>query len=91
VAADALAPDRVGDLVLPLVQAHGVATVLGPADEIVRAQRLLWDAVRVVAEPAGATALAALTSGRYRPGPTERVAVIVSGGNTGAVTFATKA
>jgi threonine dehydratase len=89
VAADALAPDRVGDLVLPVVQAHGVTTVLVPDDEILRAQRLLWDGVRVVAEPAGATALAALVSGRYRPEPTERVAVIISGGNTGAVTFAT--
>jgi threonine dehydratase len=42
----------------------------------------LWDQARVLAEPGGAAAYAALDSGAYTPQPGERVAVIVSGGNT---------
>jgi threonine dehydratase len=38
--------------------------------------------LRVVVEPAGATALAALLSGTYRPRDEERVGVIVCGANT---------
>jgi threonine dehydratase len=50
-------------------------------DEVVEAQARLWSACRLRAEPAGATALAALTSGAYRPAPGERVAVLVCGAN----------
>ncbi len=50
--------------------------------EVVDAQRRLWGTARLVAEPGGATALAALTAGRYRPAPGERVGVIVCGANT---------
>jgi threonine dehydratase len=85
VAADSLAPTRIGEHVFPIAQAHVERTVLVGDDDITDAQRILWDVLRVVAEPGGAAALAALTSGRYRPAPTERVGVIVSGGNTDAV------
>ena len=50
--------------------------------EVVDAQRRLWGTARLVTEPGGATALAALTAGRYRPAPGERVGVIVCGANT---------
>ena len=50
------------------------------------AQQVLWDTVRVMAEPGGATALAALLSSAYRPAAGERVAVIVCGGNVSAST-----
>jgi threonine dehydratase len=49
---------------------------------IQEAQRWLWHELRVVAEPGGATALAALTSGVYQPAPDERVGVLICGGNT---------
>lgn len=55
--------------------------ILVTDDEIVAAQRTLWDAVRIWPEPEGAAAFAALTSGRYRPARDERVVVVVSGGN----------
>ncbi len=42
----------------------------------------------MVAEPGGAAAFAALLSGRYRPAPDERVAVLLCGGNSDAVAFA---
>jgi threonine dehydratase len=51
------------------------------------AQRTLWDELRVIAEPAGATGLAALLSGAYAPAPGERVATLVCGANTDLKTF----
>ena len=56
-------------------------------DAIRHAQDLLWDRLRLVAEPGGCAALAALTSGRYTPAPGETVAVVISGANTAAVSF----
>ena len=61
--------------------------MLVPDAAIRDAQRLLWTALRMVAEPGGAAAMAALISGRYRPTPGERVAVLLCGANTGAVDF----
>ena len=57
-------------------------------DAIRAARRALWDIIRVVAEPGGAAAFAALLSGRYQPAPGERVGIVLSGGNTVAVDFA---
>lgn len=88
IAADSLAPRRVGDLVFPLASAHvDPAVVLVSDEDIRRAQQALWSVLRIVAEPGGAAAFAALLSGRYRPAPDERVAVLVCGGNTTGVDF----
>jgi threonine dehydratase len=88
IAADSLAPRRVGDLPFPIIQAHvEPKVVLVTDDEIRQAQAALWSALRIVAEPGGAAALAALLSRRYRPAAGERVAVLVCGGNTTAVNF----
>jgi threonine dehydratase len=87
IAADSLAPRRVGELVFPIVQRHVSATVLVSDDAIRDAQRLLWNKLRVVAEPGGAAALAALISHRYVAAPNERVAVLICGGNSTAVDF----
>ncbi|HXA36865.1 MAG TPA: threonine/serine dehydratase [Steroidobacteraceae bacterium] len=87
IAADSLAPRRVGELAFPIVQQYVRATVLVSDDAIRDAQRLLWKSLRVVAEPGGAAALAALTSRRYVPAPDERIAVLICGGNTTAVEF----
>jgi threonine dehydratase len=65
-----------------------VERVVLVTDEAIRAaQQALWDRLRIVAEPGGAAAFAALSSGRYRPDRGERVGVLVSGGNTTAVDF----
>ncbi|HSL50286.1 MAG TPA: threonine/serine dehydratase [Candidatus Deferrimicrobiaceae bacterium] len=86
-AADSLAPRRVGELVFPIARAH-IARVLLVSDAAIRrAQDALWETLRVVAEPGGAAAFSALLSGAYAPGPDERVAAVVSGGNTTAVDF----
>lgn len=87
IAADSLAPRRVGELVFPIARAHVERVVLVSDEAIRQAQRVLWEVVRVVAEPGGAAAFAALSSGAYEPQPGERVGVLVSGGNTTAVNF----
>jgi threonine dehydratase len=87
IAADSLAPRRVGELVFPIIQRHIDRTVLVSDDAIRDAQRSLWKTLRIVAEPGGAAALAALISRRYVPGPNERVGVLICGGNTTAVDF----
>ena len=86
-AADSLAPRRIGGHVFPIVQKYAPQTVLVSDEAIAEAQRTLWRALRIVAEPGGACAFSAITSGAYRPAAGERVAVIISGGNTTAVNF----
>ena len=71
----------------PIAQAHVAEVILVDDEEIVAAQRSLWDVARIVAEPGGAAATAALLSGRYTPEPDEHVGVLVSGANTDAVAF----
>jgi len=88
IAADSLAPKRVGDLAFPIIQAHvEPEVVLVTDDEIRAAQVALWNVLRIVAEPGGAAAFAALLAQRYRAAAGERIAVLVCGGNTTAVNF----
>lgn len=87
IAADSLAPRRVGELVFPIAQEFVSGTVLVTDQAIRDAQRSLWKTLRIVAEPGGAAAFAALTTGRYVPQSNERVGVLICGGNTTAVDF----
>ena len=86
-AADSLAPKRVGEHGFPIVQRHVEQVILVTDEQIRAAQEQLWQVLRVVAEPGGAASFAALLSGRYRPQAGERVGVLVCGGNTVAVDF----
>jgi threonine dehydratase len=81
IAADSLAPRQVGQRNFPIAQKFLHSALLVSDEEIVAAQKKLWEVIRVVAEPGGAAAFAALLSGRYQPEPGERVGVIVCGGN----------
>ena len=87
VAADSLAPRQVGKQMFPIAQQYVKEVVLVTDEEIVEAQKRLWESVRVLAEPGGAAAFAALLSGRYKAEPGERVGVVVCGGNTDLVDF----
>jgi len=87
IAADSLAPRQVGRLMFPIAQAFVSHSVLVSDDHIRAAQKALWDGARLIAEPGGAAAFAALLSGRYSPAAGERVAVLVCGSNTTAVRF----
>ena len=87
IAADSLAPRRVGRLMFQIAQSFVDRVVCVEDADICRAQSALWEHLRIVAEPGGAAPFAALLSAAYIPAPDERVAVIVSGGNTTAVKF----
>jgi threonine dehydratase len=82
IAADSLGARRIGDAPFAAIAAAGVESVLVGDDDIRHAQRVLWDELRLIVEPGGATAMAALISGAYRPEPGERVVVVVCGANT---------
>lgn len=81
IAANALGASKIGRICHDLAKAQGVQSVLVSDQAISSAQQLLWRSLRQLVEPAGATALAALTSGAYRPAPGERVAVLICGAN----------
>jgi threonine dehydratase len=89
IAADSLGPRRLGTIAFAVSVAGFIDRSVLVSDEAIRAaQRALWDEVRVAAEPGGATALAALMTGAYRPAAGERVVVLVCGANAdpGSVT-----
>ena len=87
IAADSLAPKQVGQLMFPIAQKHVEKVVLVEDDAIRASQQDLWNRLRLVTEPGGAAAFAALLSRSYVPTKSERVGVLVCGGNTTAVDF----
>ena len=88
IAADSLAPRRVGTLMFPIAQRYVERTALVSDEAIRDAQRALWKTLRIVAEPGGAAALAALLSGAWKPRAGAKVGVVLCGANTTAVSFA---
>jgi threonine dehydratase len=78
--ADGLAASAPGKLTFELAQRYVDEVILVEEAEMLRAIRLLFEWEHLLAEPAGAAALAALLY-HYRPVPNERVVVILSGGN----------
>ena len=87
IAADSLAPKRVGELVFPVIQRHVNRVILVPDEAIREAQLALWKVLRVVAEPGGSAAFSALLSGRYKATAGQRIGVVICGANTTAVNF----
>lgn len=91
IAADSLAAKRAGELMFPLARERVSKALLVADEAIAQAQEALWNVLRVVAEPGGAAAFAALLSHKYEPRPDERVGILVCGGNTTAVDFSSAA
>jgi len=85
VAADSLAPKRVGELMFPIAQRYVARSVLVSDDAILGAQSTLWRTLRIAAEPGGATAFAALLARAYVPEADERVGVLLCGANTSSL------
>jgi threonine dehydratase len=81
IAADSLGARNVGAKVHAAAAAHVDHVALVPDEAIHEAMKALWSQMRIAAEPGGATALAALMCGAYRPSAGERVGVLVCGGN----------
>ncbi|MDW5327501.1 threonine/serine dehydratase [Plantactinospora sp. KLBMP9567] len=82
VAADSLGARRVGGIAYEVAVRAGVRSLLVSDAQIVQARRLLWSHYRVAVEHGTAAAMAALTSGAYRPVAGERLAVLLCGANT---------
>ncbi|TGQ81953.1 threonine/serine dehydratase [Mesorhizobium sp. M8A.F.Ca.ET.207.01.1.1] len=87
IAADSLAPKRVGEMMFPIAEAFVERSILVSDDDIIAAQKALWNRVRIISEPGGAAAFAAILSGRYTLTPGERVAVLVCGANANPANF----
>ncbi|MGZ0711950.1 threonine/serine dehydratase (plasmid) [Coraliomargarita sp. W4R53] len=87
IAADSLGARRVGDIAFEVARRIPPISVLVDDDAIIAARVELWENYRIPAEYGAAAALAALTSGAYRPEKGERVAVIVCGANTDTSTL----
>lgn len=81
VAANSLGAKRIGRMCYDTAKAHNLQSVLVPDAAITDAQHRLWNSARIAAEPGGAAALAALTTGVYQPAPGAKIAVLVCGGN----------
>jgi threonine dehydratase len=71
----------------PVAQRFVAQSVLVTDDAIRDSQRALWKALRIVAEPGGAAAMAALLSGRFEARPGQSIGVLLCGANTTAVKF----
>jgi threonine dehydratase len=85
IAADSLAPRRVGELMFPIARRYVAGTVLVSDAAIRAAQQALWNVLRIVVEPGAATAFAALHSGAWRARDGQTVGVLLCGANTDAV------
>lgn len=87
VAADALGASRLGAIAMEVARGRGIESVLVDDAAIMAARRLLWTRFRIVVEPAGATALAAIVSGTWVPGVDEYPVVVLCGANTDPATL----
>lgn len=81
ISASGLGASSIGALPLQIIREHVAQNLVVSDDDVIEAQRRLWSAARIVCEPGGVTALAALTAGAYVPQDGERVAVLLCGGN----------
>jgi len=88
IAIDSLGAMRTGELAFSLARQYVERVILVDDESIRKAQLALWHDVRIIAEPGGATATAALLSGAYKPVPGERVGVLICGSNTNFALFA---
>lgn len=87
IAADSLGARRIGDVPFETIMVHVAKAITVTDEAIEEAQRRLWRDAHIAAEPGGAAALAALTSGVYQPESGERVGVLICGGNVDLATL----
>ena len=86
-AANALGAKQAGRICYDLARVTNTGCVNVEDAAIAEAQHRLWSALRLVVEPAGAAALAALLSGAYQPQKGERLAVLLCGANPAVSPF----
>ena len=76
-----------GELTWPVIRALVDAVVTVTDVEIIAAMRFCFERLKLVVEPSGASALAAVLGGTV-PVAGQRVGIVLSGANVGADTFA---
>ena len=81
IAADSLGARRAGRLAFDVLRATNATCVTLPDEAIIAARRWLWEKLRIVAEPGGAAALAALLSGTWRAPAGARIGIVLCGAN----------
>ncbi len=81
-AADSLGASIAGDNCFTLAKSNVDEFICVEDEDVLEAQRLLWKDYRTIAEPGGAAAFAALSSGVYETSPNEKIGILVCGGNT---------
>lgn len=79
--ADGARTRSLGEITFPLVLEHVDEMVTVTDDEIIRAMRFLWERMKIIVEPTGALAAAALLGGDLPVEAGARVGVVISGGN----------
>lgn len=75
-----------GELTWPVIQSRVDDAVTVTDEQILAAMRFCFERLKLVVEPSGASALAALLAGTV-PGRGQRLGVVLSGGNVGAAAF----
>lgn len=84
---DAISTNAPGELTFPVLQRLGVQGLVVTDDDVREAMRYAFAKLKLVLEPGGAVALAAVLTGKY-PASGRAVAVILSGGNVDPALFA---
>jgi len=84
--ADGLQTQAPGELTFAIVREHVRAIVTVTDDELRDAMRFAFERMKIVIEPSGAAALAAVMTGRI-PVRGKRTGVVISGGNVDAARF----
>ncbi len=81
IAADALGAKKISQHCFDLAKKEDLISVIVTDDSIRDAQKFLWNKLRIAVEPAGATGIAAILSGAYKPKKNESIAVLICGAN----------
>ena len=81
IAADALGARRIGALAWEVAQRHPMSSLVLRDDDIVDAQRWLWQSLKLAVEPAAALPLAALRSGAWQAQAGQRICLVLCGAN----------
>ena len=87
IAADALGARRIGALAWEVAQRHPMSSLVLRDEDIVDAQRWLWQSLKLAVEPAAALPLAALRSGAWQAQAGQRICLVLCGANVDPATL----
>ena len=84
---DALESPMPGEITFPVMKANLAGAVTVDDAEVAEAMRFAFQELKLVVEPGGSVALAALLSGKVRAEPAGATVIILSGGNVDPVLY----